>query len=349
MSRLWSSTRAGGSRIGTRFRNTNVLLFVLMAIVLASVTAIVLQRTVKDVSRDYAQFYSAKTIGYLNTHLNREVGLLSKAVRSQAIIDWFADESNPEKRRAAYEEMMSFIEVLYSANLYFGIENSLNEYSVDGDYTYEQFQPFAVIHPEEFEDKWYFECAQSPNDYVFNVDIDKLLHRKRVWLNYKVRDSGGNTLGVLCSGLRFDQVVEELFSEYDADSVRGLVIDEHGVIQMDSAIQDESERLIMENDVRIDDAFADPAFQAHIRTHLERINEYFGSVVNLEVLELTEGPYSYVSIAPIESSNWSVVTFYNSSSLFSLWELWPLFVSLFVLFVVYTCAISIMNQHTLTW
>lgn len=178
------------SRIETRFRFANLTFFILMSITMLSITAALLGDITKTVAKDYVRYYSVRTLGTLNTHLNREIGLMTKAVRSKAILDWFKDEQNLEKRHLAFEEMKSFINVLYGSNLYFGIEGSMNEFSLDAETSFAEFFPYDKLKANRFADKWYFNCINSPNPYVFNVDIDKLMQRKLVWLNYRVSENG---------------------------------------------------------------------------------------------------------------------------------------------------------------
>lgn len=340
-----SAPLSGKRRIETRFRVLNITLFVLVSGVLVFSMSVILHNITHTVSQDYVRFYSARSIGTLNTHLNREIGLVTKAVNSKAIQDWFSDEFNHEKRYRAYEEMLSFIDILYSSNLYFGIEKSLNEFSVDADISYQQFQPYDVLNPLRYDDLWYFECVESKHDYVFNVDIDKLKGRKLVWLNYKVTDKQGKPLGVLCSGLQFDQVIMDIFGEYDQASVRGLVIDEKGVIQLDSAIPGVGDKLIFDNEQRIQEVFQENAFLGAIDEYLTGIDHYFTAEDMPRIVELNNGPYSYVSIAPIEATNWSVVTFYNSASLFNFSKLQPLLLIMLVIFVIYSTAAVVLSRN----
>ncbi|MDR2891959.1 MAG: response regulator [Deltaproteobacteria bacterium] len=301
-----------------------------------------LYRTTSTVSRDYAMLYSSKSIGILNTYLNREIALLKYAANSPAIIEWFADENNPQKRRRAHEEMMLLLNTLYSDNLYFGIENSRNEYSVTKT-PLEHFTSFAKLNPDAAKDAWYFRCAAAPTDYELNVDIDKFMHRKLVWLNYKVTDANGKILGVLCTGLQFDSVIDEIFGEYDTKNIRGLVINAQGIIQMDSALRGLDSTIIYDNPFNINGYFQG-SYLPEIRTHLESVNGFFESGISPNVIKMTTGEYDYVSIAPIQSTNWTVVTYYSSSSLFNLDKLKPLFIALLALLVIYTIAITLFNH-----
>ena len=317
-----------------------------MSFILVAVLSVVLINITNAVSADYAHLYASKTIGILNTHLSREIALIKESSQSKTIIEWFKDEHNEEKRRAAYGEMMNLIGILYNPNLYFGIQESMGEFSIDSSTSIEKFYPFANLSAEDPKDAWYFECMSSENDYALNVDVDKLLHRKLVWLNHKVVDEQGNILGVLCTGLQFDSVLEQIFGEYDNKKVRGLVIDEQGIIQMDSALEGEDNLIIYENDHFIYDYIpgADlPEFQQHI----ENISGLFEAGTNPSVINLKSGPYSYASIAPIQESTWTVVTFYNSSSLFNISKLIPLFIAMLAVFIVYTFLIYFSGRKLL--
>ena len=332
------------NKIETAFRNSNIATFIIMAVAMLCLTAVLVQKITTTVSRDYAQLYSNKTLGTLNTHLMREIGLITKAVRSRAITDWFTDEQNETKRKLAYDEMNSFMGVLYSPNFYFGIEASRNEYSIEEATPYEQFKPYDVLRAGRFDDLWYFECLESRYDYELNVDIDKLKQRKLVWLNHKVT-LDDKTIGVLCTGLQFDQILRDIFSQYDTSSVRGIVIDERGVIQMDSSIPDIRDQLIFENTTHIQDEFADQAFLEAVNAHLAGIDGYFGPTGPLEVIALDKGPYTFASIAPIQSTKWTVITFFNSSSLFTVSSLLPVLLVLVVMFVIYAIAVSLLSRN----
>jgi signal transduction histidine kinase/ActR/RegA family two-component response regulator len=345
LSVLWEKLHKD-RRIETRFRNINVALFALTAFLMMGVTIAVINNIAMTVSRDYASFYSERTIGRLNTYLNRELALMTKISKARPVLDWFEDESNQTKKHIAFEEMMNLIDVLSSDNLYFGVHSSLNEYSLDKGNGYDKFTPAAVLSPHWYDDNWYFECAASDQDYIFNVDIDKIRHRKRVWLNYKLSDAG-KTIGVLCTGLLFDQIVEELFGAYDDNHVRGLVIDEKGNILMDSSISGAGSQLIYENTQRIQEEFPYPEFVESMNDHLNSINGYFKNAGMPDVVQLRNTPYSYVSIAPIDLTSWTVVTFYDPSALVSIGKFIPLFLIIAVILIFYIVFASALNRKVI--
>ncbi|MDL2216689.1 response regulator [Desulfovibrio sp. OttesenSCG-928-M14] len=327
-------------RIETRFRHINIVFFLLLTLITVLVVTLVMRNITDAASRDYARFYSTEAVNKFNVYLNRELGLVTKVARSAALVNWFADEENPEKQRAAYEEMMSYTEMLFSAELYFGIHKTLNEYSVLKGAAFENFKPFDVLNEATAYDHWYFDCVHSPHAYTLNIDIDKVTNQRRLWINHKV-EHNGKISGVFCSGLQFGQVVTELFGRYDSAHVRGYVVNETGVIQMDSTLVNSHALSEYEENRSIRDAEKDPAFTAAVDAHFQAIDSYFTSADVPTIIKLKSGVYSFASIAPIAGTNWTVVTLFNSDFLFSPTKLLPLLYIMAALFFAYILAVGI--------
>ncbi len=329
-------------KISALFRRINITLFLLISTIISIVIFFVLHSITDTVSKDYARLYSAETVGTLNTYFKGEIALITKAARSNAIINWFQDEDDQQKKELAYQEMSGIIDVLSSKNLYIGVEKTYHEYSVEEGFMLSEVQHFATLDPNYFDDAWYFECTSSDKEYLLNVDIDKKLHRKRVWLNHKVKQDD-STLGVLSTGLEFSSLVEELFSEYDNKSVRSLVIDENAVIHIDSGLLGNEDFLhyTIGGEYYIEDEFSDPALISTVSDYLQNINGYFDSDSPTAVVQLSTGPYRYATIAPIISTTWSVVTFYNASSLFNMTRLLPVFIMIPIMFIIFILATSL--------
>ena len=334
----------GYTRTGLSFRNINILLFILIAVVMMITVTIFLSNTTKTVSKDYALLYAERSIGIFNTHLNREIALMIEAARSRNIKDWFSNEFDEDARKIAFDKMRSLMDVLSSGNLYFAIEKSHNEYSFTRGISFTEFGHFAEVDKDNPTDVWYFSAIESEFDYVLNVDIDKLLNRKLVWLNHKVEDDNGQGIGVLCTGLQFDSVLESVFKEYDNKNVRGLVINQQGIIQMDSALRGDDNIIIYQNDQHIDDYFPGSRLPG-LHEYLTNIHGYFKAGAQPMVVELEDGPYSFASVAPIEGTYWTVVTFYDSSSLFSVEKLLPLVGIMIFLFILYIILITQLNSR----
>ena len=341
----------GERKISRRFRFLNIALFLLVSAIMVTVMINVLQNVTKQVSVDYVKYFAANTAETLGAHISREIALVSKAVSSHEIINWFDDENNYQKKLIAYDEMMVTINKLYSNNLYAAMQKTLHEYTLDKNSKIDDIKVVATLDPNYFDDAWYFDCISSDMEYVLNVDIDKILHRKLVWLNHKVvRD--GIPLGVFCAGLNFSDVVEELFSNYNNSKIRSLIIDANGIIQMDSSLLMDSNFLQYSQNVKIEEVFTDKKFLAAVNAWLNSINGYFEMGIDPKIIELSSfindnSQYRYATIAPIGSTNWSVITLFDSSSLFNMTKLIPLFILMGVLFIVFAFSTSIMGYQFL--
>jgi signal transduction histidine kinase/CheY-like chemotaxis protein/HPt (histidine-containing phosphotransfer) domain-containing protein len=341
----------GEHKISLRFRFINIALFLLTSLIMAVVLISVLQNITKQVSVDYAKYFAANAAGTFGAYLSKEIALVSKTVSSHEIIEWFLDENNYRKKLMAYDEMMGTINQLASNNLYIAIQKTLNEFTVEKQSKIDDIKAVGRLDPDYYDDAWYFDCIASNLEYVLNVDIDKVLHRKLVWLNYKVVLHNGDPIGVFCAGLNFADVAEELFSHYNGSKIRSLIIDAAGIIQMDSALLN-TDFLKYDNEIKIEKEFTDPKLIEAVNTWLEGITGYFEIGAEPAIVELSGGfgsnnRYRYATIAPIGSTNWSVVTLFDSSSLFSLSKLIPLFIFMAVLFIAFAFVTSIMSYRFL--
>ena len=325
------------SKITAYVRNINVLFLVVILVVITVIAAVMIQGIANDSSENLARLYSINAVDKFSLYINQDLALVRKVSNSKAVKNWFSEEDNMLRKTAAYNEMMDYAGLLKTANLYFGIHNSLNEYSLNDHTALSDFFPIGWLDPDDPENKWYYDCIASPYDYALNIDADKTTHTWRLWINHKVMDSTGeNIVGVFCSGLLFNDVMRELFSEYSPKNVKGYVIDQNGFIQMDSDIFDISDIFESGEKRSIYDMSPDGQFTAAIYSHLSNIGGHFEYHTEPTILKLSKGSYGYVSIAPIGESTWSVVTFFNSASLFSVNHFLPLLFAMLSAFIIYT-------------
>ena len=329
------------SRIAVRVRNINMILLVLV-LGLIAVMALVMVTGISDsASENLARFYSIEAVEKFNAYITQDLVLVRKVSRSRAVTGWFADEENPEKRAAAYYEMMDYAGLLQSPELYFVIHQSLDEFSVEGDASFIDFAPFDKIDPSNHYNNWYFNCINSVNEYTLNIDIDKVTNTRRMWINHKVMD-GGNLVGVFCSGLPFEEVSRELFSQYDSKNVKGYVINNDGIILIDSAMS----ILYPEESINYThEGSFESGLSKTIKEYLDNLNGYFKQHTQPMVVKLEKGIYRYASIASIAGTDWSVVTFFNNNSLFSVMNFLPLVTGMLSVFILYTLAGRIMIRQ----
>ena len=332
--------------ISVRFRKINISLFAVAFVIMAAVMYFAFGSVTKQVSEEYAVRYAVSSAEALSVHIVKELGFLSMAASSDEVLDWFADEVDEDKRARAFEMLSKTVDQLYSYNLYVGLEGSLNEYLVSSDSIGTGFQLVSTLSPHEPMDEWYFECIDSDMPYTVSVDIDHILNRKRVWLNYRV-EREGVALGLISTGLEFSHVAGELFSQFKDNNIRGLIIDREGNIHMDSSLMQDTEFLYSEYMMTMSEEFIDPVITGDVEAHLREVDGYWEQTGKLTIVDIKSGPHRYMVIAPIRHMDWSIVILSDTTMLFNASYFIPITVTILVLLIVFAAISSLVNYRIL--
>ena len=338
------SSPPGAGRLSARFRNINIILFGMAFCVMAAVMASAFNKVIKKVSSDYAASYASGAASALSAHIVKELGLMAKAAHSKEVVEWLADEENQDKKLLAYEEMSGIVGELYSYNLYVGVENSRHEYNVEDKYEADNIAPLITLDEKKPEDAWYFGCVNSKSEYQLDVAMDNERQKKRVWLDYKVVQKGV-TLGVLCTGLDFTNVAGELFSQYDKNEMRGFIIDENGIIHIDSSFVVDGKVTYNAFEAEIAKKLSDPEFLAEVNSHPRGKDGYFLATGPPLVMEMPTGPYRYMTVAPIRFTTWSAVILSDFSSLLNMSLFMPVFLTMLVLLILFSLAVNTASRR----
>ena len=334
-------------KIFMRFRRINIALFSAAFIIMAVVMFFAYVGVTNQISVQYTQSYAVSSADALSSHLDKEITLISRAANSPAVIEWLQDDLDEEKRSRALELLHSIVGDLYSFNMYIGVESSLNEYSVSISIA-DTTEPIAVLSPDEPNDAWYFHTFNSNRRYELDVDIDDFMQRKRVWLNYKV-EADGVVLGVISTGLEFSHVVNELFSHYDSNNMRGVIIDGAGTIIMDGSMLGDTTFLYEMHFMNIETEFPHPEVSNAINriymSHPGVTVSHWWDTIEPEVVDLAPGPYRYMTIVPIRYTDWSILTFSNATTLFDTSYFIPVMITVLVLLIAFAVLSSVINYR----
>lgn len=95
-----------------------------------------------------------------------------------------------------------------------------------------------VIAPDSVQDDWYYDLLQSDVEYCMNVDTDKVEGadgQVTVFVDCKIKDAGGDVLGIVGVGLRIDDLQELLRTYQQEFDVGAYLINEAGRIEISSA------------------------------------------------------------------------------------------------------------------
>ena len=310
------------SIIAAHTRYINFILLSLVLFLMAAISALIISGINKENSKNLVRAYSIETAQMFYSYISENLTLVRKVSSSKAITEWFADEENPEKKALAFNEMMDYAGILQDARLFFGIDKSGKQYTIEGRVDYDEFFAFDSLHLSKFIDAWYFECRESQNEYFLKIDIERFSKTWRLWINHQVWTDGKFT-GVFSSGLEIPDVFHNSFTKYGINKIRGYIINKYGSIQSDSTA---SEIYVEENFSHIREESTDLAFSTVLAAYLKRINGFFSEHVEPETVKLLSGRYDYAAINPINNTDWSVVIFYSGDSFSGLKGIMPLII-----------------------
>ena len=335
--------RRSGGKLATRVLTNNIILLILV-LALISVTAITMGAGIASkASEELAFFYSAETVDKFSLYMSGDLALVQKVARSKAVTEWFASETDQAKKIAAFFEMADYSGLLSSAELYFAIDESKNEYSIVAGTPLEGFVPFDILDPADPYNDWYFDLLASDDEFDFSIDIDKVTDEWRIWINCKVL-LDGEVVGVFCSGLSVEALLQVMFNRYDERSVKGFIIDENGIIQLDSHFVEDNRAEAASRSIFAESA--DHAFHSLIESYLNSIDGHIRPGAQPEVAKLSGGPFGYVTIAPVPNSDWLVVTLFNNNSLFSDENLLRLIIILVLALILFMLVSTIITRNT---
>jgi len=300
----------------------------------------------KQISSEYAERYAKSTAEALGAHVRKEVGIMSVAAGSDDVISWLNDENNEEKKAHAFDIFSSIVGQLFSYNMYIGVVDSLNEYRTVIDEISNSIEPVAVLSANEPKDEWFFDCIASEQPYVISIDIDHVMQRKRVWLDYRVEHEGV-ALGVICTGMEFTHIVGELFSQYNDNNMRGIIIDKHGIILMDSSLMDNNNFLHNEYVSTLHEEFSDPEIIKSIEEHISAVDGFWDETGQPTVININSGPHRFMTMAPIKNTDWSIVILSDTTTLFDTTYFIPIIITVLALLITFAVLNSIANYRIL--
>ena len=331
-------------RIFVRFRSVNIIIFTLVFVLMMVALSVTFNYIITQISVNFAKNIAISSAETLGEHISREIGIISSAAKSDAVIEWLLDEDDGDKKSRAFRELSGMTGALYSGNMYICSHKTLREYVIEDDYGRTGETPLITLSASNPEDAWYFLCVESEDDYILSVGFDDLVQKRRVFLDYKITHNG-EPLGVIATGMDFSQITGELFTQFDNTSARGFIIDEYGNINIDSMYLSKAEQFESVNKKNIRDEIHERAFHAHLNEYLNLMRGNRALLDDPAVIKLSFSPYRYASIAPIENTNWSAILIYNSSSTLDIILFLPVFAAMLIMLLAFTLVISTVSYR----
>jgi len=332
------------SRLSKRVLLLNLGILVLVIVVAAVAAAIAMNRVSVTASMRLAYIHSLESIGSFMGHVNGDVALLRRVASTEAVQEWFADEGNMDKRQAAFDELSSSLDSFENAEFYFAIVDSLNEYTIDLATGIGEFAPYGKLAENDPMDEWFFELVNSDSEVLFNIDVDKIVHRWRVWANHRVVHDG-RTVGVLCASFNIEDIIYHMFGQFDENHIRGYVIDSKGFIHLGS---DELGHFSYLEEELFHISSVVAALGGYVDSFVGSSERFFTVESQPKVVRLLGESFAYAAIAPIANSDWMIVTLFDSTALFRIGYMLPLLSTFMIALTLYVLVnIIVMRRSVL--
>jgi len=297
------------------YKRFNLLILSVVAFTLLLTTLIMAFATSQitdTVSKHYAKMYSSEIVTSIESHISREIGLTLKMANTRSIINWMMHETDQTYKKMAFEELVSFAEILHDQNLFLALDQSKNIYFNDMSTSFESFEKSGTLSETIPDDIWYFKTIASESGYLLNIDRDRFLNTIRVWVNVKVTEND-KVIGLLGTGLYLNPFIEEIFKIRDNNATKTVIINALGFIQLDSDLSNIKLNSFEEDEALDQSIFeftSDDLFNNTIKSYLVNPEKQL-------ILSVKDNKYQYAAVTPIHDTQWHVVTFYNKDALYT--------------------------------
>ncbi len=288
-----------------RFKKTNLLIISFIAIMLSIIAYLILDVTSTNITTNISRTYAENTSSLFSssvTNVIRDLGNLSKHPDVQ---DWYKDPDDPEKLEKMIDVYSSFITYTGYPHIWATLNKTEQQYIFSSDNGEGYIASVSNISPSNPLDLWHYQTLQATTPYVLNIDIDKILMQKSVWINYKVEDDDGNVYGLLALGIPYENILEQSYLN-NSHIQNEYIIDHEGKIAITNdpkykvyTIKD-IEKL---NNISIFSKYPSRVFQDYI-SNIPRHKGFFD--VDYDDISFVY-KNSVISVSPIVNTNWLVV------------------------------------------
>ena len=307
-----------------------ILLLILAVYLVTGITAFFAYSLVTNRVRDhlgsgYAGKYALANKALIQEPLTREIALAMQLSQSTVIRRWMADESEPVLRKQAMEELESYRLRLFDKSWFLVVGSSLHYYSNDNHNKYAGRELIYTLSPANVQDAWYFATIKDVPRYALNVNYDRGIDARKVWINVVIRDPQGRPLGIAGTGLDLSGFLKT-FVDQSEPGVEHILLDQRLAIQAhrDRNLIDEQSVATPER-LRSTIARIIPLEEDRVRLGLALENLRKGSAT--ETLEVTaNGKKLLLGVAYIRDLEWYELTLLDINQAIGRTLLLPLFI-----------------------
>jgi len=145
----------------------------------------------------------------LETSINNEINLAVKMAYSPLIQQYFAEPNNPEIKKIALDEILSFKEAFNGQNI-FWISDADKKYYFDNEYKY-------TLDTSNPSSDWYLRTLNQKEVYSLNVNYDIGVKKTFLWVNIPVK-KGGESIGITGIGIDISAFIDAIYENYKGNS-----------------------------------------------------------------------------------------------------------------------------------
>jgi diguanylate cyclase (GGDEF)-like protein len=161
--------------------------------------------------------------------LSREISLAEALSRSPVMVDWFADEQNPERMARGLAEMEHYRRSFTDQSVFLVVNASGNYYFNDAQNSFGADPYSYTLEPSLQRDAWYYATRERRDGCHLNVNVDEVLSLTKVWINCLV-NRGGEVLGMVGTGLDLTDFIREVV-DLPQPGVDSIFVDQGGAVQ----------------------------------------------------------------------------------------------------------------------
>lgn len=213
---------------------TRVLWLVLAALVLVGLAGwLAINRIIESLTLQFGTMIAERQVQYDRYRgmaaLGQEISLAEALSRSPAMVDWFADEHDPERMARGLAEMEHYRTSFTDQSVFLVINASGNYYFNDAENSFGEDPYSYTVQPSLERDAWYYATRARREGCHLNVNVDDVLRLTKVWINCLV-NRDGEVLGMVGTGLDLSDFIREVV-DLSQPGVDSIFVDQGGAVQ----------------------------------------------------------------------------------------------------------------------
>ncbi|MCX7634611.1 MAG: SpoIIE family protein phosphatase [Syntrophales bacterium] len=159
--------------------------------------------------------------------IDREVALALKLADDPLIRRWCKEENNRALKQQAMAHLESYRKTFRSQSFFIALRTSGHYYVYDRE---KKAIGMTTLDRHNPADRWFFHTLQEVDTFGLNVDYNALLNVAKVWINAVLKDTGGQRIAVVGTGIDLSDFFQEIMAAR-TEGVMTILVDERGIIQ----------------------------------------------------------------------------------------------------------------------